>query len=922
MSCNHCSTVSTAPAAAAGAPDIEANWAANRAHPQYCPTCGAFLRADGGCTKCEGRQPFSVTADGQNITMLPVESSAVKALGYDPASRQAAVEFTSGQIYAYHGVSPEEFDQVRGAASIGEAVNRQLKPHAFTPLGRAATVPATDAPDAGTLRNLRDFLRDDPRMAGQEGTGSAAIQLVAQEIRAGRWAWGDGNYPKVAEILADPAQRQYISDADAETVLGSARPEWYKDATSFRLSLKPDTIAEMEPPEATLALGRVFDLAKKGEWAGGPREENWRRLTDLYAKANLSHLDADTVAAGYQDLLRNSNAAGAREVTLGLVNNRTAPPLAVAMAAEEMAFDAGYKKAELLPLTGHPNLDGAAQEWLAASPDPGVRRALAASPRAHEAVLDRLLQDNNESVALTAMRNFNSPHSTTAADNRDAGISDAETLRVLRRKTHSWQNLPRCGQCGAWTKADGVCHSKRCGGYGRIMAAPHNTARQGAFRVAAPIRRRLDDHRSRAAAESVLTEWQAAAAHGQFPAEWQAALPSAISELVVTGRWETPTGDAILWKDGHYQIFGIPVPAKNAGDAVKTYFAQLGRGDQTVTDKDPKTGVESTRPRWRYSEGHNAVVDYATPEPDYSFLQGRAITGGTGGPASPPQLPGAWKQTASTKELSTWEGPHNCSLVVHGPDSDRYAWLKDGEDFQMQGAELGRALKTIGGWADTSLVPPPMYRQVWGFPAAENSQRNLDAPNGVWVAADGFRLMVLANQGEAIPNHINAHPSLQKMIPSGPVTMGKGGLAFRGKQGHLLETEANPGDPFDFNRVIPYGEPPFKFRVTGKVPKEALTINSSKLGTLVADKGEVFMAVQDNETKTFTRFKVGETDDNAATGPQTSVNMSYFNDLSAVKPAAGHWEMGVFSPTAPLVVKHSSRQALGAIMPMYTPKGL
>jgi hypothetical protein len=53
VSCNHCSTVSTAPATAAGAPDIEASWAENREHPQYCPTCHAFLRADGGCTRCE-----------------------------------------------------------------------------------------------------------------------------------------------------------------------------------------------------------------------------------------------------------------------------------------------------------------------------------------------------------------------------------------------------------------------------------------------------------------------------------------------------------------------------------------------------------------------------------------------------------------------------------------------------------------------------------------------------------------------------------------------------------------------------------------------------------------------------------------------------------------------------------------------------
>jgi len=48
MSCNHCSIASGAPAAAAGAPEIEAAWAGNRGAGQQCPTCGQFMSPKGG----------------------------------------------------------------------------------------------------------------------------------------------------------------------------------------------------------------------------------------------------------------------------------------------------------------------------------------------------------------------------------------------------------------------------------------------------------------------------------------------------------------------------------------------------------------------------------------------------------------------------------------------------------------------------------------------------------------------------------------------------------------------------------------------------------------------------------------------------------------------------------------------------------
>jgi hypothetical protein len=67
MTCNHCAAASAGLAAHTGSPDIEASWAGNREHPHYCPTCRAFLRADGGCTRCDG---LSVTSDGETLAAV------------------------------------------------------------------------------------------------------------------------------------------------------------------------------------------------------------------------------------------------------------------------------------------------------------------------------------------------------------------------------------------------------------------------------------------------------------------------------------------------------------------------------------------------------------------------------------------------------------------------------------------------------------------------------------------------------------------------------------------------------------------------------------------------------------------------------------------------------------------------------------
>ena len=63
------------------------------------------------------------------IPLTPVESSQVKAIGYDAASTTLAVTFTrgAGATYHYPNVTQEAFDAFKGADSIGAHFGKHIK---------------------------------------------------------------------------------------------------------------------------------------------------------------------------------------------------------------------------------------------------------------------------------------------------------------------------------------------------------------------------------------------------------------------------------------------------------------------------------------------------------------------------------------------------------------------------------------------------------------------------------------------------------------------------------------------------------------------------------------------------------------------------------------------------------------------------
>jgi len=57
-----------------------------------------------------------------------VESSSVRSIGYDPATFELEIEFNSGRAYRYQQVPPAAYRLLLRAPSIGEFVNKQIKP--------------------------------------------------------------------------------------------------------------------------------------------------------------------------------------------------------------------------------------------------------------------------------------------------------------------------------------------------------------------------------------------------------------------------------------------------------------------------------------------------------------------------------------------------------------------------------------------------------------------------------------------------------------------------------------------------------------------------------------------------------------------------------------------------------------------------
>ena len=66
------------------------------------------------------------------MKMTPVESSNIKALGYDPADETLQADFLNGTTYIYFAVPPKVFEDLMAAESKGSAFNTLVKKGGFS----------------------------------------------------------------------------------------------------------------------------------------------------------------------------------------------------------------------------------------------------------------------------------------------------------------------------------------------------------------------------------------------------------------------------------------------------------------------------------------------------------------------------------------------------------------------------------------------------------------------------------------------------------------------------------------------------------------------------------------------------------------------------------------------------------------------
>jgi hypothetical protein len=58
---------------------------------------------------------------------VPVVSTNIRSVGYEPGSLILEVEFNSGTVYQYFDVAPAEYDRLMNAASKGKYLNGNIK---------------------------------------------------------------------------------------------------------------------------------------------------------------------------------------------------------------------------------------------------------------------------------------------------------------------------------------------------------------------------------------------------------------------------------------------------------------------------------------------------------------------------------------------------------------------------------------------------------------------------------------------------------------------------------------------------------------------------------------------------------------------------------------------------------------------------
>jgi hypothetical protein len=61
------------------------------------------------------------------MELIPVDSSMIASMGYDPQSRTLVILYNNGKAYEYYNVPPEEYQGLLAAESKGKYINANIK---------------------------------------------------------------------------------------------------------------------------------------------------------------------------------------------------------------------------------------------------------------------------------------------------------------------------------------------------------------------------------------------------------------------------------------------------------------------------------------------------------------------------------------------------------------------------------------------------------------------------------------------------------------------------------------------------------------------------------------------------------------------------------------------------------------------------
>jgi KTSC domain len=63
----------------------------------------------------------------KHVSMKPVFSSHVNAVGYDDGSSELHIEYKNGKRFIYKDVDPDKARQVMNGASVGQSLHKHIR---------------------------------------------------------------------------------------------------------------------------------------------------------------------------------------------------------------------------------------------------------------------------------------------------------------------------------------------------------------------------------------------------------------------------------------------------------------------------------------------------------------------------------------------------------------------------------------------------------------------------------------------------------------------------------------------------------------------------------------------------------------------------------------------------------------------------